>query len=48
LKIYSDFIYINRYRAGRLRGNKKAAIIVAIIKTTRQMYSKQELALVFS
>lgn len=46
--MYSDFIYINRYRAGRLRGNEKAAIVAAIIKAARQMYPKQELALVFS
>lgn len=48
MKLYSDFIYINRYRARGLRGNKKATIIVAVIKGTRQIYPKQELALVFS
>lgn len=48
--MYSDFIYINRYRAGRLRSNKKTAIVAAIIKATRQKYPKQadQLALVFS
>lgn len=48
MKLYLDFIYINRYRAGGLRGNKKATIIVAVIKGIRQMYPKQELVLVFS
>lgn len=41
MKIYSDFIYINRYRAGRLRSNKKTAIVAAIIKAIRQKYPKQ-------
>lgn len=38
MKIYSDFIYINRYRAGRLRSNKKIAIVIVVIKATRQIY----------
>lgn len=41
MKLYSDFIYINCYRAGGLRGNKKITIVVAIIKGTRQIYSKK-------
>lgn len=50
MKIYSDFICINCYRAGRLRSNKKTAIVTAVIKATRQMYLTQadQLALVFS
>lgn len=41
MKLYSDFIYINRYRAGGLRGNKKTAIVAAIIKGARQIYPKK-------
>lgn len=48
--MYSDFISLNRYRARGLRADKKATIVAAIIKATRQMYPKQaeQLALVFS
>lgn len=50
MKLYLDFIYMNRYRAGGLRGNEKAAIVAVVIKGARQIYPKQadQLTLVFS
>lgn len=50
LKMYSDFICMNRHRAGGLRSDEKTAIVTAIMKAARQMYPTQadQLALVFS
>lgn len=50
LKMYSDFIYLNRYRGRGLRAEEKATIVAVVIKSTREMYLEhaERLLLVFS
>lgn len=50
LKMYSDFICLNRHRGRGLRANEKSAIVAAVIKAAREMYPGQadRLSLVFS